>query len=69
VIAKGALAVGHRGEVFDEANIADIMATWALHRSLREEGQEVGGPKAFGQRERAAFAATFDRQLQKLLKR
>lgn len=61
VVAKGALAVGHRGEIFDEASMGDRLATWALHRSLRDEGQIIGGPKAFGSKDRAAFAASFER--------
>jgi uncharacterized protein YaiI (UPF0178 family) len=69
VVAKGAVAVGHRGELFDEANIKERMAMWALHRSLREEGLEVGGPKSFAQQDRSKFSATFDRQLNLLLRR
>lgn len=65
VVAKGAVALGHRGELFDEASIGERMATWALLRSLREEGLETGGPKAFGPKDRAAFAAGLDRLLAK----
>lgn len=68
VVAKGALALGHRGEIFDEASIGDRMATWALYRSLREEGLEVGGPKAFGPKDRSAFAAAFEQLVRRLEK-
>lgn len=65
VVAKGAVALGHRGELFDEASIGERMATWALLRSLRDEGMETGGPKAFGPKDRAAFASGLDRLLAK----
>ena len=69
VVDKGGLAVGHRGEIFDEASIGDRMATWALHRQLRDEGMDLGGPKTFGPRDRAAFAESFDRLVRRLQKR
>jgi hypothetical protein len=61
--------VGHRGERFDEANIGDRLAGWALNRSLREEGLELGGPKSFSPKDRAAFASALDRELTRLLHR
>ena len=66
VVARGGTALGHRGEVFDEATIGDRMATWTLHRQLREEGLEIAGPKAFGPRDRAAFSATFEKLVRRL---
>lgn len=66
LVEKEVTVVGHRGEVFDQANIADLMAGWALHRALREEGQQVGGPKAFGPKDRAAFASALDKALTRL---
>lgn len=69
VVEKGAIALGHRGEIFDEASIGDRMATWALARSLREQGIELGGPKALGPRDRTDFANGLDRLMQKLQRR
>lgn len=69
VVERGGIAVGHRGEVFDEASIGERMATWALYKQLREGGMEIGGPKAYGPKDRAAFAAAFDRLVQQRLKR
>lgn len=68
VVAKGGLALGHRGELFDEASIGDRLANWALHRQLRDEGLDLGGPAAFGPRDRTAFANALDRLLQRLLR-
>jgi len=69
LVAKRVTVVGHRGEVFDEANIGDLMAGWALHRSLRDEGLEIGGPKPYGPKDRSAFASALDKALTKLARR
>jgi len=69
VVAKGGLALGHRGELFDESTIADRMATWALHRQLREGGMELGGPKPYDNRDRQAFANGLEQLLNRLKKR
>lgn len=69
VVEKGGIALGHRGEVFDESSIGDRMATWALHRELRESGLELGGPKAYSNKDRAAFANELERLVRRLQKR
>ena len=69
VVARGALAVGHRGEIFDESSAPDRVATWSLHRQLREEGLELTGPKAYTPKDRAAFSAAFDQLVRRLQKR
>lgn len=66
VVDKGGMAIGHRGEIFDEGSISERVATWTLLKNLREEGLETGGPKAYGPKDRAAFASSFDRVLMKL---
>lgn len=66
VIAKGAQALGHRGELFDEATIGERMSLLAFHRSLRDSGMEIGGPKAFSDRDRSAFANALDRHLRRM---
>jgi uncharacterized protein YaiI (UPF0178 family) len=63
VIAKGALALGHRGELFDESTIGERMSLLAFHRSLRDSGMQIGGPKAFSDKDRHAFAAALDKLL------
>jgi uncharacterized protein YaiI (UPF0178 family) len=69
VVAKGVLALGHRGECFDEASIGDRMATWALHKELREGGLELGGPKAYSNKDRAEFANELERMVRRLQKK
>ncbi|MBO9540168.1 YaiI/YqxD family protein [bacterium] len=68
VVAKGSLALGHRGEVFDAASIGEYKARWTLMNSLRAEGLELGGPKTYGNKDRAAFANAFERLVQRLQK-
>lgn len=68
VVAKGGTALGHRGEVFDAATIGEHKARWALMASLRSEGLELGGPKSFGNKDRAAFANAFERLVMRLKK-
>lgn len=66
VVAKGGLALGHRGEVFDPATIGEHKARWALHRSLRSEGMDLGGPRPFGNKDRANFANAFERLVRRM---
>lgn len=66
VVAKGGVALGHRGEVFDAATIGEYKARWTLMNDLRIEGLELGGPKAYGNKDRAAFANAFERLVQRL---
>ena len=68
VVAKGVTALGHRGEVFDEASIGDRMATWALLKELREGGLDLGGPKPYSNKDRAEFANALERLVRKLQK-
>ena len=63
VVAAGSTAIGHRGELFDEASIGERLATWGLLRELRESGLDMGGPKEFGPKDRAAFASALDKAL------
>ncbi|MNK92391.1 hypothetical protein D3C87_1125140 [compost metagenome] len=65
VVAKGGVALGHRGEIFDASTIGEAKARWSLMNSLREQGLELGGPKAYSPKDRAAFANA----LEKLLRR
>lgn len=63
VIAKGALALNPRGELYTEENIRQRLAMRDLMETLRSSGVETGGPSAFGQAERQAFANALDRLL------
>lgn len=69
VVAKGGVALGHRGEVFDAASIGEYKARWSLMNDLRSQGLDLGGPKAYGNKDRASFANAFEQLLRRLQKR
>ncbi|WP_233148480.1 YaiI/YqxD family protein [Rhodopirellula sp. MGV] len=69
VIENGVLVITSRGELYNERNIHNRLATRDLMEQLRLSGVETGGPKAFGKKDAQAFANQLDRTLTKLLKR
>ncbi|MEQ6289141.1 YaiI/YqxD family protein [Vogesella sp. GCM10023246] len=66
VVAKGALALNPRGELYSDATIREALALRNFMTELRDSGVQTGGPSAFSQRDRAAFAAQLDKLLHKL---
>lgn len=65
VVAKGASAIDPRGEIFTANNIRERLSLRDFMDSLRGSGVITGGPAAFSQRDRQAFAAQLDRFLTK----
>ncbi len=63
VIAKGALALNPRGELYSEDNIRQRLTMRDFLDTLRGSGIDTGGPAAFGQADRQAFANQLDRLL------
>jgi uncharacterized protein YaiI (UPF0178 family) len=63
VVAKRAYALNPRGELYTQENIKEHLAMRDFMTELRDTGQTSGGPSAFGQRDRQAFANTLDRFL------
>lgn len=63
LVEKGVLALDPRGEVYSEENIRERLSIRDFMDSLRSAGVDTGGPKAFGPREKRAFAAALDRLL------
>lgn len=61
VVAKGALAVGPRGERYDRDSVAQALAMRDFMADLREAGQIGGGPPPLGQADLRAFARELDR--------
>lgn len=61
VIEKNAHALNPRGEMYSQANIAERLAMRNMMDELRSQGAEVGGPAAFNQADRQAFAAELDK--------
>jgi hypothetical protein len=66
VIAKGALALDPRGELFDANNIQERLTLRNFMEGLRSSGVETGGPAAFSAADRQAFANRLDGLLVKL---
>jgi uncharacterized protein YaiI (UPF0178 family) len=67
LVRKGVSTINSRGGQFTEENIGERLSMRDLKESLRDQGQMTGGPSAFGPKEKRAFAATFDRELTKLI--
>ncbi|MEM9941805.1 MAG: YaiI/YqxD family protein [Planctomycetota bacterium] len=68
VIQKGAIAIGVRGELFDDSSISNRLATRNLMEQFRSAGLDTGGPKPFNQKDIQTFANTLDRTITKCLK-
>lgn len=64
-IAKGALALNPRGELYSKENIQQTLDMRNFMETLRNSGVETGGPAAFSQADRQAFANQLDRLLAK----
>lgn len=63
VIEKGAIALNPRGERYSPENIRERLNMRDFMDTLRASGIESGGPAAFSQADRQAFAAQLDRLL------
>ena len=66
VIAKGALAVHPRGELFTPDSIAQRLGMRNFMEELRGAGVDTGGPAAFHARDKQAFANQLDSWLVRL---
>ena len=65
VIAKGGVVIDPRGELLTEANIQERLTMRNFMDSLRSSGVETGGPAAFSNADRQAFANQVDRLMAK----
>ncbi len=65
VIARGATVIDPRGELLTDTNIQERLAMRNFMDSLRSSGIGTGGPKAFSNGDRQAFANQIDRLLAK----
>ncbi|HEY9869326.1 MAG TPA: YaiI/YqxD family protein [Candidatus Obscuribacterales bacterium] len=68
LIPGGIVVIDPRGDTYTQDNIGDRLAARNLMQELRDSGQIMAGPKQFGDREKRAFAAAFDREVTRLLK-
>lgn len=65
-IAKGAQALNPRGELYTEGTIRERLSMRDFMDTLRSSGVDTGGPAAFSQADRQAFANQLDRLLTRL---
>jgi uncharacterized protein len=63
VVAKHAFALNPRGDLYNKENIKQELDTRDFMAGLRDRGLVSGGPSAFGQRDKQAFANALDRFL------
>jgi len=68
VITKGGHAINPRGELYTPDNIKARLNRRDFMDALRASGVNTGGPGAFSQRDRQAFANQLDRLLAKYAK-
>lgn len=68
VVGKGGHALNPRGEFYTPENIQAALALRNFMTELRGSGIETGGPTAFSQSDRQAFANQLDRFLNRVMK-
>jgi len=62
-IEKGAVAINPRGELYTPENIRQRLTMRDFMEQMRASGVDTGGPPAFSQADRQAFANQLDRLL------
>lgn len=68
LVGKSVAVLDQRGGEFTEENIGERLSIRDFMQGMRDTGEVTGGPKAFGDKEKRAFASTFDRVLARLLR-
>lgn len=66
VIERGGSAINPRGELYTAANVRESLAMRNFMEELRSSGVQTGGPAAFSQADRQAFANQLDRLLARI---
>lgn len=67
VVAKQAIAINPRGEMYTENNIKQRLNLRDMNEQLRATGERIGGPAVLSVKEKTAFANALDRYLAKKL--
>jgi uncharacterized protein YaiI (UPF0178 family) len=67
-LRKGALVLSPRGECYTDDSISERLTMRDMMEELRSAGVDTGGPAAFSQADRRAFANALDTLLQKALR-
>lgn len=63
VVAKQGIALNPRGELYTENNIKQRLGLRDMREQLRGAGTNIGGPSAYGTKEKTAFANALDKIL------
>ncbi|MBX3075642.1 YaiI/YqxD family protein [Candidatus Obscuribacterales bacterium] len=68
LVQNAVTVINPRGEAFTPENIGERLSMRNLMQDVRDAGELTGGPKAFGEKEKRAFASMFDKELTRLLR-
>jgi len=69
LVEHGVAVIDLRGRELDSSNVGERLSMRNLKDEMRSAGLQTGGPPAYGEREKQAFANAFDRVLTRLLAR
>lgn len=67
IVRQGVVAINPRGDIYDEASIAERVATRNLMAEFRTESQPMGGPPSYDRHAKQRFANAFDRIITRLV--
>jgi len=69
LVPLGVEVIDNRGSKFTADDVGERLSIRNFMKELRDGGEITGGPKQFSDRDKREFAATFDKELTRLLKR
>lgn len=69
LVPAGVEVIDTRGSKFSPDDVGERLSIRNFLKELRDGGEITGGPKQFSDRDKRAFAATFDKELSRLVKR
>ena len=67
VVEKSGVAIGTRGELFDDKSVHERLASRDLMEQFRSSGIDTSGPRPFDRKDVQTFANTLDRTLTRRL--
>lgn len=68
VVEKSGIAIGTRGEVFDDSSVHSRLASRDVMEHLRSAGMDTKGPRPLNQKDVQNFANALDRMLTRIRK-
>lgn len=68
LVPAGVEVIDTRGSKFTPDDVGERLSIRNFLKELRDGGEITGGPKQFSDRDKRAFAATFDKELSRLLR-